>query len=69
MFGYECSNCGMLEWACVCVPWCFKHDRRDIEPRCPDCTREFREEAEKRELLKSFKLPWYVALWRLLSGG
>lgn len=22
----ECPNCGMLPWACVCIPWCYRHD-------------------------------------------
>ena len=31
---YECPNCGMLPFACVCVPWCWRHDR----PRpCKPC--------------------------------
>lgn len=31
---YECPKCGMLPFACVCIPWCFEHDR--MSP-CPDC--------------------------------
>jgi hypothetical protein len=65
---YECFNCGMLPDACVCIPWCYKHDRRDIEPRCQPCVVERREEAEKREQLKSITLPWYVVLYRYLTG-
>jgi hypothetical protein len=42
MFGHECPNCGMLEFACVCVPWCWKHDRQrpcepcEKEPKAPE---------------------------------
>lgn len=31
---YECPNCGMLPYACVCVPWCSRHDRPEPCAAC-----------------------------------
>jgi hypothetical protein len=47
----ECPNCGMLPFACVCIPWCYKHDRQDYDPRCQECERE-REAVERRKQAK-----------------
>lgn len=64
-----CLNCGELWHDCICVPWCWKHDR--LAP-CAACESEERikraEKAEKRKYLKQFEFPWYVNLVKRFRG-
>lgn len=65
---YECHNCGMLPFACVCVPWCHEHNRLN-DPPCHECAVEQRRKSEREADLKSFSDPWHVRIIKLLTGG
>ena len=65
MMGNECINCGMLPFACGCVPWCFKHDRKDP---CKTCEVERSAITEMRELLELAMVPWSKAIFEWLAG-
>jgi len=63
---YECPNCGMLPFACVCVPWCYKHNRRDYDPRCRECELD-RSQAELDRLRrKAESQARWRARWRVI---
>ena len=76
---YDCPNCGMMPFACVCIPWCHEHDVAQPCKRCP----MYREHAgpaytnpnpfapaEPEQPIDATRFidPWYVSLWRFLFG-
>jgi len=35
--GSECPRCGMLAFACCCIPWCWEHD---CQRPCCECAKK-----------------------------
>lgn len=71
---YDCPNCGLLPFACVCVEWCYDHDV--AQQLCKRCQMNYRENAapvnpnqaapEERIDFSQFIVPWYELVFRYL---
>lgn len=60
-----CLNCGESWEYCICIPWCYEHDR--ARP-CAPCARIEEERLERIAMLQPYMIPWYKNLWNYLLG-